>query len=41
MMILIAKQGLTPSVFKPGNEIFWPDKNNLEWHRKKKFGKWI
>jgi len=28
-------------IFKPSNKIFWPDKNNLEWHRKKKFGKWI
>jgi putative restriction endonuclease len=28
-------------IFKPDNEIFWPDKSNLEWHRKKKFGRWI
>jgi len=28
-------------IFKPDNKIFWPDKNNLEWHRKKKFSMWI
>jgi putative restriction endonuclease len=25
-------------IFKPDEKIYWPDKNNLEWHRKKKFG---
>jgi len=25
------------SIFKPAKQIYWPDKNNLEWHRKKKF----
>jgi putative restriction endonuclease len=25
-------------IFKPDKKIYWPDKNNLEWHRKKKFG---
>jgi len=24
-------------IFKPAKQIYWPDKNNLEWHRKKKF----
>jgi putative restriction endonuclease len=24
-------------IFKPAEKIYWPDKNNLEWHRKKKF----
>ena len=23
------------SIFKPDNEIFWPGRDNLEWHREK------
>lgn len=25
-------------IFRPEEQIYWPGKNNLEWHRKKKFG---
>jgi len=25
-------------IFKPDEKVYWPDKNKLEWHRKKKFG---
>ena len=28
-------------IFKPDKVIFWPNKTNLEWHRKKKFGRWV
>lgn len=26
-------------IFKPDMKTYWPDKNHLEWHRKKRFGK--
>jgi uncharacterized protein len=37
-IIIVSEDFKRKNIFKPVEQIYWPDKENLNWHRKKRFG---